>query len=116
VYWLGERENVALLLRCFDVFIQTSLFEGMSNTILEAMATGLPIIATRTGGNEELIVSSRNGALVPVGDAKALSQSLATYLSNPRLCRIHGARGREKVLKDFDLSLMASRYAALYEE
>jgi len=115
VCWLGERENIPSLLRCFDLFVQTSLFEGMSNTILEAMATGLPIIPTQAGGNGELVADEENGALIQVGDIAALGRSLEIYLEKPELRRLHGSRSREKIVQQFDLSLMASRYATLYE-
>lgn len=115
VYWLGERDDVPSLLRCFDLFVQTSLFEGMSNTILEAMATGLPVIATKTGGNGELVTSGETGDLIPVSSIQALAKALEKYLENPHLRQLHGLRSREKVLERFDLSLMASRYGALYE-
>jgi sugar transferase (PEP-CTERM/EpsH1 system associated) len=115
VCWLGEREDVPLLLRCFDLFVQTSLFEGMSNTILEAMATGLPVVATDTGGNGELIASDENGALIPVGEIEALVHALTRYVETPDLRRLHGSQSRQRALREFDLSLMASRYADLYE-
>ena len=63
VLWLGERSDIAALFRCFDLFVQTSIFEGMSNTILEAMASGLPVIATETGGNPELVRNHETGLL-----------------------------------------------------
>jgi len=116
VHWLRERDDVPSLLRCFDLFVQTSLFEGMSNTILEAMSTGLPIIATQTGGNGELVTGGENGVLIPVGDPQALAKALAGYLENPELRQLHGQQSRERALHRFDLSLMASRYTALYQK
>src|SRR5215469_6734106 len=74
--WLGERNDIPELLPCFDIFVQTSIFEGMSNTILEAMASGLPIIATATGGNPEVVSHGENGLLVPVGGVRELSVAL----------------------------------------
>jgi glycosyltransferase involved in cell wall biosynthesis len=62
---LGEREDVARLLKGFDIFVLSSVAEGISNTILEAMATGLPVVATRVGGNPELVQDGANGRLVP---------------------------------------------------
>jgi glycosyltransferase involved in cell wall biosynthesis len=115
VIWLGRRDDVPILLQCFDIFVQSSLFEGMSNTILEAMATGLPIVATDTGGNSELVKNGRNGALIPVAGVSALVGAVGAYLQNPALRTQHGAESRRRVEVDFDLSLMASRYADLYE-
>jgi sugar transferase (PEP-CTERM/EpsH1 system associated) len=115
VKWLGQRRDIPALLRRFDLFVQTSAFEGMSNTILEAMATGLPIVATDTGGNSELVKKDQNGSLIPVGDVSALIGAVGAYLCNPALRTEHGIGSRRRVERDFDLSLMAARYAELYE-
>jgi sugar transferase (PEP-CTERM/EpsH1 system associated) len=115
VKWLGQRRDIPALLRRFDLFVQTSAFEGMSNTILEAMATGLPIVTTDTGGNSELVKKDQNGSLIPVGDVSALIGAVGAYLRNPALRTEHGIESRRRVERDFDLSLMAVRYAELYE-
>ena len=115
VLWLGERRDIPELLLCFDVFVQTSIFEGMSNTILEAMATGLPIVATETGGNPELVRNGENGTLIRVGDVEGLAQTLKRYLGDAVLRRNHGLNSRTRALNHFDLSLMATRYAEMYE-
>jgi sugar transferase (PEP-CTERM/EpsH1 system associated) len=112
--WLGERDDIPELLRCFDLFVQTSIFEGMSNTILEAMASGLPIVTTDTGGNPEL-VTGENGTLVPVGNVERLRDTLGRYLTDTELRKNHGLHSRARALKYFDLSLMAERYADMYE-
>ena len=113
--WLGERGDIPELLRCFDLFVQTSIFEGMSNTILEAMASGLPIVATDTGGNPELVRTGENGTLVDVGDVGMLGDTLRRYLGDPALRRSHGSNSRVRAMNHFDLSLMAARYAEMYE-
>ncbi|HWP59903.1 MAG TPA: glycosyltransferase [Candidatus Acidoferrales bacterium] len=115
VFWLGERQDVPAILRCLDVFVQASLFEGMSNTILEAMATGLPIVATDTGGNGELVADKENGWLVPVGRPSALARAMESYLADPKLRSHHGARSRARALEEFALPVMAERYAGLYQ-
>jgi sugar transferase (PEP-CTERM/EpsH1 system associated) len=114
VKWLGERRDIPTLLRRFDLFVQTSMFEGMSNTILEAMASGLPIVATETGGNSELVKNGQNGVLIPVAGVNALVGAVGAYLQNPALRAQHGAESRRRVEVDFNLSLMATRYADLY--
>jgi glycosyltransferase involved in cell wall biosynthesis len=96
------------------VFVQTSIFEGMSNTILEAMATGLPIVTTNTGGNPEL-VTDENGTLVQVGDVVGVRDALAKYLADSALRNNHGLNSRLRAMRDFDLSLMVARYADMYE-
>jgi sugar transferase (PEP-CTERM/EpsH1 system associated) len=113
--WLGERNDIPELLRSFDIFVQTSIFEGMSNTILEAMASSLPIIATDTGGNPEVVSNGENGILVPVGGITELSGALQRYLSDPVLRYKHGSNSRRRAIDCFDLSLMAARYAEMYE-
>jgi sugar transferase (PEP-CTERM/EpsH1 system associated) len=114
VIWLGRRDDVPALLRCFDVFVQSSLFEGMSNTILEAMATGLPIIASETGGNAELVAPGVNGLLFPVGDVSALANALRLYLSDSTLRKAHALESRRRVLKQFEIGQMTQRYMDLY--
>ena len=115
VKWLGERRDIADLLRHFDLFVQTSIFEGMSNTILEAMASGLPIVATNTGGNAELVRHNKNGTLIPVGGVPALVSALSAYLQQPELRTNHGAAGRKIAEVEYSLDRMASRYAELYQ-
>jgi len=114
VHWLGERNDIPSVLRSFDVYVQTSVFEGMSNTILEAMATGLPVVASDAGGNSELVIDRVNGATFEVGDADTLARLLSIYLSQPYLRTLHGARSRKRAENQFALSSMVARYAALY--
>ena len=82
--WLpGARGDVAESLRGFDLFVLPSKAEGISNTILEAMATGLPVVATRVGGNPELVVEGKTGTLVPSSDPAALAGAIARYAGSP---------------------------------
>jgi sugar transferase (PEP-CTERM/EpsH1 system associated) len=115
VIWLGERRDIPDILRCLDVFVQASIFEGMSNTILEAMSSGLPIIATATGGNPELVEAGTNGALISVADVEGLSECLRRYVVDEALRKDHGAASRKRVSTEFDLSLMVARYSELYD-
>jgi sugar transferase (PEP-CTERM/EpsH1 system associated) len=111
---LGTRADVPLILKGFDVFVLPSIAEGMSNTILEAMATGLPIVATRVGGTPELIEDGTHGRLVPAGDSGALAEALAVYLDDPVLRALHGKASRQRAIGEFDLERMAAEYRALY--
>ena len=115
VLWLGDRRDIASLLRCFDLFVQTSIFEGMSNTLLEAMASGLPLIATETGGNPELVQPGVNGTLVKVGGVDGLATVLKTYISDKELRTNQGHMSRSMAQSRFDLSIMAERYSQLYD-
>ena len=111
----GDRTDVAQLLQCMDVFVLPSLAEGISNTILEAMATGLPVIATRVGGNVELVRDGEGGALFEVGDAAALKRLLAGYLVDPGSRRRHGQRSRQLAVESFSLKAMVEGYRGAYE-
>jgi len=115
VWMAGSRDEVPELMRGLDVFVLPSLGEGISNTILEAMATGLPIVATRVGGNPELIVDGETGTLVPRSDPEAMAQALLRYEQQPALLRRHGLAGRDRAVKEFSLAAMTAGYDALYE-
>jgi sugar transferase (PEP-CTERM/EpsH1 system associated) len=114
VIMAGERQDVNALLAASDLFCLPSKLEGMSNTILEAMAAGLPTIATFVGANPELVVEGETGALVPVGDTTALAKTISDFVSAPGLLARAGAMARERVLKNFSLDLMMHRYRELY--
>ena len=89
--WLaGERRDVPEILRGLDCFVLPSLAEGISNTILEAMASGLPVVATNVGGNAELVESGHTGELVPAGDASALAGQMQRYLLDRKAARRSG--------------------------
>lgn len=111
---LGERHDVASLLSGFDVFALTSIAEGISNTILEAMASGLPVVATRVGGNPELIEHGVSGQLITAQDVSALGSALLAYVTSPDLRRSHGAAARQRAVDEFSLDRMAAQYADLY--
>jgi sugar transferase (PEP-CTERM/EpsH1 system associated) len=114
--WLpGARNDVPALLRSFDVFVLPSLNEGISNTILEAMATALPIVATRVGGNPELVVDNSTGLLVPAAQPVQLSAALARYAGDPALGPRHGSAGRARVERHFSLRAMVAGYRDLYD-
>jgi glycosyltransferase involved in cell wall biosynthesis len=113
--WLaGERHDVADVMRGLDCFVLPSLAEGISNTLLEAMASSLPVIATRVGGNAELMEEGLTGRLVPRADPEALATEILHYFDDPQLARRHGGAGRSLVEKRFSLDLMVRRYDELY--
>jgi glycosyltransferase involved in cell wall biosynthesis len=114
--WLpGERSDVADVMRGLHCFVLPSLAEGISNTILEAMATGLPVIATRVGGNAELVDDGRTGSVVPAADVQALAQAIVQMASDPARAELMGAAGRLEVQKRFSLQAMVSAYQSLYD-
>lgn len=110
----GERTDVPTVLRALDVFVLPSRAEGMSNTILEAMATGLPVVATEVGGTPELVEADVTGRLVPPGDPNALEAALRAYVGDSCLRSLQGKAGRERVLQHFSLERMAQAHVSLY--
>jgi sugar transferase (PEP-CTERM/EpsH1 system associated) len=113
--WLpGERSDIAALLRCLDVFVLPSLAEGISNTILEAMASGLPVVATNVGGNPELVRDGENGVLVAAGQPQAMAEALLRLFDCAELRATMGAAALQRVAQEFSLDGMMERYRQLY--
>jgi sugar transferase (PEP-CTERM/EpsH1 system associated) len=115
VWFAGERADVADVMRGLDCFALPSLAEGISNTILEAMATRLPVVATRVGGNPELIESGMTGLLVPAASSDALADALLHYFGHRATARRHARAARQAVETRFSLSRMVHDYSSLYE-
>ena len=114
--WLpGERSDVAALMRELHCFVLPSLGEGISNTILEAMASGVPVIATTVGGNAELVVEGKTGVLVPAADVAAMAEALLALVQVPEHAAAMGRAGRARVEAQFSLQAMVSAYRALYD-
>lgn len=111
----GATDRIADVLRSLDVFVLPSLNEGISNTILEAMASGLPVIATAVGGNVELVEADRHGALFDTGDVGALTALLADYAREPARRAAHGGQARAEALARFSLDAMVTAYAGVYD-
>lgn len=113
--WIsGSRDDVPELMRAMDIFVLGSLREGVSNTVLEAMASGLPVVASATGGNLELIVAGAIGEFAPPGDSAALAQAIRRYVEDETLRRTHGAAARARAEEMYSLSGMVESYADLY--
>jgi sugar transferase (PEP-CTERM/EpsH1 system associated) len=116
IAWLaGTRSDIPGLLRGMDIFVVPSLAEGISNTILEAMASALPVVATRVGGTPELLTEGVTGMMVPTADPVAMAGRLRTYIESPELRASHGRAGRERVEKSFSLEVMVKRYLSVYD-
>lgn len=113
-HFFGARHDIAQVLGALDVFVLPSLAEGISNTILEAMACGLPVIASRVGGNPELVTAGETGFLFDVGQADMLAAQLKCYIERPELRRAHGVAARERVEREFSLAAMVSKYERMY--
>jgi len=115
--WLpGERSDVADIMRGLHAFALPSLAEGISNTILEAMASALPVIATAVGGNADLVESGKTGHIVPAADLNAMAQHLVGLCLGPEQARAMGEAGRQRVLVRFSMQAMVSTYQAVYDQ
>jgi sugar transferase (PEP-CTERM/EpsH1 system associated) len=110
----GSSNCVPEMLRTLDVFVLPSLNEGISNTILEAMATGLPVVATAVGGNVELVEHGVTGQFFEARDSAALASRLEEYLIDARLRKRHGAAARQAAVRRFSLAAMVGSYGAVY--
>lgn len=114
VRWAGIRPGIEYL-PLFDVFLQSSLWEGLSMAILEAMAAGLPTVATDVGGNPEVIINGKTGWLVPPRDEQALAAKVLQVLSDPARRRAMGEAARQYLQREFTEEQMVARVAALYQ-
>jgi len=116
VWFTGARNDIPELLRAMNVFVLPSINEGISNTILEAMAAGRPVIAGRVGGNGELIESGRTGVLYAADDANALVAAMLDFSDDPRRVDTMGQAARARAVNEFGVQAMVDRYAAVYEQ
>jgi sugar transferase (PEP-CTERM/EpsH1 system associated) len=115
--WLpGESADVPHLMRAMDLFVLPSLGEGISNTILEAMSTGLPVVATRVGGNEELVKEGITGTLVPPDEPEALMKAILWYYRNPALLTSQGRAARQHIETGFSIEAMTEGYIRVYDK
>jgi len=113
---VGKRHDVGDYLNAFDLFVLPSINEGISNTILEAMACGLPVIATRVGGNPELLIDGVSGCLVESNDLAGLVDAIEPLLKDRKLRTTLGQRAREHCCEKFSLQRMVGEYEKLYGE
>ncbi len=116
VRFVGHRPDATHLIRLMDVFWLGSDFEGMSNSILEAMAAGVPVVATDIPPNREIVVDGETGFLVRVGDSVGFAQFADRILADDILARRLGDAGRERVLEHFTVKAMVDGHADLYRQ
>ena len=115
--WLpGERVDIPELMRAMDLFVLPSLGEGISNTILEAMSTGLPIVATRVGGNAEIVKEEYTGKLVPPGIPETMAEAISIYYRDPGLLDSHGKAARKQIESSFSMEAMTNSYLEVYDK
>ncbi len=116
VVFAGERFDIPQVLREIDVFVMTSSYEGLSNTVMEAMLSGLPVVATDVGGNGELVVDGLTGYLCPWNDPSAMSDKIMGLIGDRDKMKRMGEHGREKMLKEFSVEKMVRRTEDIYSE
>ncbi|MBI2358975.1 MAG: glycosyltransferase family 4 protein [Deltaproteobacteria bacterium] len=116
VEFAGFVTDIPKFLSSVDLFVLPSLYEGLGISVLEAMAAGKPVVASRTGGIPEIVMDRVTGVLVPPQDPQALARAIAELVSHNGLRRMMGEKGRERVLKDFTLAEMAKKNENFYYE
>lgn len=115
--WLpGERGDVPEVMRGLDCFVLPSLAEGISNTILEAMACGLPVIATDVGGNADLVAAGASGDIIPAADPEAMAQAIVRFAAAPESSRAMGREGRRLAEEKFSMQAMVAAYQGIYDK
>ena len=118
VHFLGHRDDVPRLMPHFDLLWSTSAYEGQSNSIMEAMAAGVPVVATDIPGTRDLVVHGQTGYLIPTGKPgrAALAKHTNAVLDNTELADRLGESARRRMLSEFSVEKMVTRYAELYRE
>jgi len=116
VRFVGQQSNVPEWLAAMDLFVLPSDWEGMSNALLEAMAVGLPVVATAVGGTPEVVVDGVTGLLVPPRDPEALAEAIIALLQDRERAEAMGRTGQERVERYFTVERMVQKTEALYEE
>ena len=114
VHLLGKRDDVARCLAGSDLFVMASRYEGNPLAVMEAMASGLPVVGTAVGGVPDLVDSGTHGILVPAGEPAALGRAMELLCSNPETRQSMGAAARERAIREFSLEQMVEAYDALY--
>jgi glycosyltransferase involved in cell wall biosynthesis len=116
ILWTGFRKDVPRLFAGMDIFVQPSINEGLSLSLLEAMAAGKPIIATDVGGTSEVVADGKTGILIPSGSSSAIGNAIIELLQNPDKCSYLSQEAKKLVLKDFTVQRMMADYQQLYEK
>ena len=116
VHFLGHREDVPRMMRHFDLLWQASGYEGLPNTVMEALAAGVPVVGTDIPGNRELVIPGQTGYLVPVGDRAALARYANKILNDPPLAERLGQTGRRMMIDRYPIGKMITSHATLYDD
>ncbi|MGQ9570401.1 MAG: glycosyltransferase [Thermodesulfovibrionales bacterium] len=116
VIFTGERTDIPALLKSMDVFVLTSYYEGMSNSIMEAMSAGLPVVATDVGGNSELVINGKTGFLCPLGDTYKLAERIIYLITNENEAKQIGENGEKRMTDDFGVERMVKQTELIYSK
>lgn len=116
VQFAGNQKNVSLYLRSADMFVLPSFTEGISNALLEAMASGVACLATPVGGNNEVLDHGKYGALVPVANVEAWADALVEYGTDEMKRKQVGQKGRERILNTYDFRVVGAQYEQMYND
>jgi L-malate glycosyltransferase len=114
VYFLGNISKMAPFYAGLDVYVQPSLSEGFSNSILEAMAAGCPVVATEAGGNSDVLQDGLNGYLFPVGNCALLAECITKILDSKEQAGAMSYLNRTKISKSYSMGEMVARYVSFY--
>jgi glycosyltransferase involved in cell wall biosynthesis len=115
VHFLGFRTDISRLLQNLDLFVLPSLYEGLPNVVLEAMACGLPVVATAVDGTPEAVVHGKTGILVPSRQSKSLEDALISLLNKPGIMKQFGQAGRKRIENQFSLESQVAQFVTLYQ-
>ena len=116
IRWLGFRRDIPALLEATDLFVRPSLEDAFPTVLLEAMAMGLPVVASRVGGIPEIVIPGQTGTLVEAGDAPGLAQAVSDLLLQPTERAACGEAARRRAQAEFSIQNWLSRLEALYRE
>ena len=116
ICWMGRRNDVYDVLQSSDIYVSTSRWEGLTISILEAMAVGLPVVASDIGGHTEAVQKNETALLVPGENPGAFANAVGRLLEDNALARSMGEKGRQRVQEQFTTAVMSQRYQKVYRE
>jgi sugar transferase (PEP-CTERM/EpsH1 system associated) len=116
IHFLGSRDDIPNVMNGFDLFVLPSFSEGLSNTLLEAMSCGVPVIASHVGGNPEIVKTDVSGFLYPSDDVNALAELLSTLCNSPSHIKKLSVLARKHIVNNYSLMSMVNNYETVYEQ